>query len=282
MRETCELRVDENFAGLLFAKHQGKRIGTSVRKVELETSDPRFEEAGRLQTELRKKKGKPFFYGWDIRRYYSEAECQAAELFHLINHSAFEPAGEECGTKYDEKAACPECRSGAKQVSDLFLHWKRIPQRKDISNTIAGEKVISRRGVELFVKHGIRGARFAPIRSSPASSAESKEWFQLFTESCEVNVVPPTRVGNEPFDDDPSGRYKCSRGDLIGLNLLSEVWISRASYNGSDIVASREFVGCRRGLLRPERMIFVSPKLRHVLTSERLKGFRIDVAHIGG
>jgi hypothetical protein len=104
MRETCELRVDEDFSGLLFAKHEGKRIGTSVRKVELETNDPKFAEAGRLQTELRQTKGKPFFYGWHIRRYYSEAEYQAADLFHLSTSSTFEPAGEECGTKYDETA----------------------------------------------------------------------------------------------------------------------------------------------------------------------------------
>jgi hypothetical protein len=280
MRETCELRVDEDFSGLLFAKHEGKRIGTSVRKVELETNDPKFAEAGRLQTELRQTKGKPFFYGWHIRRYYSEAEYQAADLFHLSTSSTFEPAGEECGTKYDETAACPLCKSGAKQVSDLFLPWRRIPQRRDISETIAGEMVISRRAVELFKKHRITGALFKPIRSSPASSAESPDWFQLFAGSCEVDVVPPTRVGNGPFDEDPSGEYKCTRGDLIGLNLLSEVWISRESYNGFDIVASRQFVGCRRGLLRPGRIILISPKLRHVLTGESLKGFAIDVAHI--
>lgn len=279
MRETCELRVDEVFAGLLFAKHEGKRIGTSVRKVELETNDPKFEEAGRLQADLRRTKGKPFFYGWHIRRYYSEAEYRAAEFFHLTTHSAFEPSGEECGTRYDETTACPECGSGAQQASDLFLTWKRIPQRKDISTTIAGEIVVSHRVVEIFKKHGISGARFAPVRSRPASSAEAKEWFQLFLESC-VNVVAPTRVGNGPFDEDCSGEYRCSRGDLLGLNLLSEVWVDRRSHDDIDIVASKQFVGCRRGLLRPERLIFVSPKLRHILTSENLKGFGVDVAHI--
>lgn len=280
MRETCELRIDEEYAGLLFSRHEGKHIGTSVRKVELETNDPRFAQAGRLQSELRRTKGKPFFYGWHIRRYYSDAEYRAAELFHLTTTSAFEPAGEECGTKYDEETSCPECRSGAKQVSDLFLPWKRIPQRRDISETIAGEIVMSRRVVELFKKHGITGARFVPVRSRPAASAESKEWFQLFTESCEMNVVPPTRVGNGPFDDDPSGEYKCSRGDLIGLNLLSEVWIIRGSYNGSDIVASKQFVGCQRGLLRPERLLFISQKLWQLLANEKLKGFQIEVARL--
>jgi len=48
----------------------------------------------------------------------------------------------------------------------------------------------------------------------------------------------------------------------------------------SDIVASRQFIGVRRGLLRPERVILVSPKLRRLVAAERLTGCELEVAHL--
>jgi hypothetical protein len=134
--------------------------------------------------------------------------------------------------------------------------------------------------MELFEQHSIRGADFWPIRQRPASSAESKDWFQLAVKSPEAQVVPPTKTGINPFDDDIAGEYRCSLGDLLGLARLSEVWISRMSYTGFDIVASSQFVGTRRGLLRPERFLLVSPKLQKVIETQKLKGCKIEVAHL--
>jgi hypothetical protein len=279
MRETCELRIDEAFAGLLFGPDDGKRISSSVRKVELGTDDPKFAAAGRLQRELIETKGKAFFYGWRIRRHYTDVEYQAAQLFRLRSFAVFEPAGEEYGTKYDESTACAKCGAGANQISDLFLPWNRIPKGKHFAKTIAGEIVVSRRVVELFRKHAITGAVFRDVRARPSSSAVSKEWFQLIPQVSNIEVISPTKTGNGPFDQDPNDECRCSRGDLIGLNLLSEVWID-SHYSTADIVASKQFVGCRRGLLRPERMYFIAPKLWRLLNDEKLKGVKFEIAHV--
>jgi hypothetical protein len=221
-----------------------------------------------------------FFAGWDIHRTYTPVEYEKAELFLLCHIATFEPAGEECGTQYDESSACPSCKSGAKQVSPLFLDWKRIPKSKDIARTIAGEIVVSKRMAELFERHSITGAKFGPVCHRPATSAESKDWFQLLVTSCEAEVAAPTKMGINPFDEDATGQYRCSRGDLIGLNRLSEVSISRSSYNGFDIVASRHFVGTRGGLLRPERFLLVSPKLQQAIKQEKLTGCEFEVSHL--
>jgi len=279
MRELAEFRVVEEFAPKLFADNEGKRLG-SVRKIELATNDPRFERIGDLQRETRVVTGRSFFYGWALRRQYSKAEFAAASCFHLSVTAVFEPAGEERGTKYDESSGCPSCGSGAKQIGPLILDVKRIPKGKDIAKTIAGEIVVSQRVVELFERHEITGVALDPVRMSAASSAESKDWFQLNVQSASAEIVAPTRVGIDPFDDDASGECRCTLGDLLGLNLLSEVAIRATTRGDADFVSSRQFIGVRRELLRPERVILISPKVWKLIESEKLKGVEVEVARL--
>lgn len=307
MREVAEFRVDENFASKLFQDNEGEKLG-SVRKIMISTSDPRFLEIGRLQKSLRRTTSRPFFYGWNIRRIYSKQEMEMASIFLLFITSLFEPAGEECGAEYDESSACPKCSSGAKQVTDLFLDLRRIPKKKDAAVTIAGEIVVSRRFVDLFMEHGLEGPDFLPVRQKHDPGSESKEWFQLSVKSVSAEIVPPTIVRSGLFDDDEEAQHhadepkkivigdyvqllhpldgeRCPNGDLLGLNLISEVSLKRDSYNGADIFSSKQFVGTRRGLIRPRRLIFISQKLWRVFEEERLKGERIkgvsfEVAHL--
>jgi hypothetical protein len=272
--------VLEEFAWKLFGDDEGKRLGDSVRQVVLGTDDPRFAAIGRLEAETKAETGRSFFYGWDICRSYSKAELEGAALFKAWVTSTFEPAGEECGTTYAEETACPQCGAGARQTSSLYLAIRRIPKNKDICRTIAGEIVVSRRVKELFTRHGITGAELAPIGSSPSSSARSKEWFQLTVPDATAEIVAPNRVGVDPFDDDAEGKYRCESGDLIGLNLLSEVSIDAASRGDADLICTRQFIGNRQGLLRPERVLLVSPKLGRLIWSEKLKGVELEVVHV--
>jgi len=97
MRETYELRVRDEFADMLFGPHEGRPLEI-VRLVRVPATDSRVSEIARLQRELKRTKGKPFFYGWDVLRKYSRRELTDAELLLLEVTSGFEPAGEECGT----------------------------------------------------------------------------------------------------------------------------------------------------------------------------------------
>jgi hypothetical protein len=280
MHEYCEFRVVEEYAYRLFAENEGKRLGDTIRKIELMTSDPRFVRVGELQREFRTTLGRSFFHGWILRRSYTKTELAAADCFRWFISTAFEPSGEECGTKYDETTACPNCGTGAKQVSELFLDWKRIPKNKDVARTIAGEVVVSARLVELFHQQGVSGVEFRAIRQNPATDVESKEWFHLIIQSSDANIVFPTRTGIDPFDDDAGGQYRCKKSDLIGLNILSEVTVEAATRGAADIVCTRQFVGLRRGLLRPVRIILISGRVWRLLVSKRLQGWNVEVAHI--
>ena len=280
MREVCEFRVVEEFAPKLFAEKEGKRLGDTVRKVELATDDPRFDRIGELQRETIAATGRSFFHGWNIRYFYSKAELAAARCFQLSVKAVFEPPGEKCGTVYDESEGCPLCRAGAEQVGPLFLNLNKIPKGKDFARTIADEIIVSRRAVDLFRQQGINGVDFGPVRHNSASRYGSEDWFQLLVQSAKAEIVPPTRVGIDPFDDDLKGECRCPRGDLIGLNLLSEVSIKSETRGQADVGCTRQFIGTRRGLLRPRRLILISPKVWRLLESERLKGCEIEVAHL--
>jgi hypothetical protein len=172
------------------------------------------------------------------------------------------------------------CGVGAKQLTNLFLDWSRIPKRKDICQTIAGEIVVSKRLADLFIAHNISGVKFGRVRRHPASSAESKDWFQLIVGSAEAEIVPPTRAGIDPFDDGSQGESRCPLGHLIGLNLLSEISVSSTSRGDADIVSTRQFIGVRRGLLRPEAEILLSPKVWRLLELENVNGCEVEVVHL--
>ena len=343
MQEIVEFRVLEKFAPRLFAEGEGKRLGELVRKIEITTGDPRFTRIGELQREINATSGDYFFYGWTIRRKYSRKELSKAACFNLTISSVFEPAGEECGTKYDESTACPICGAGAIQVSDLRLDLRKVPKGKDIARTIADEWIVSQRLAEIMIDHGLTGFEFRPVRhkaryeddpidfrQSPSGReilqkaevagvlnssgrfqvwinrqdnrklvdlahteyAQQKRqgnnrsdeslpiWHQLVVTSVDAEIVPPTRVGINPFDDDPKGECRCPLGDSIGLTTLSEITIGAATCGDADIVCSRQFVGARRGLLRPRRLIFISPKFWKIVDAEKIKGFYAEIAHL--
>lgn len=365
MIEFCELRVHEEYAHLLFAEDEGKRLGDTVRLVVLRTDDPRFPEVGRLDRELMAKGGRPrqsFFAGWDLIYRYTQAELERAEFFHLMITAVFEPAGEECGTVYDESKACqhvfsPErdlshiyrgltlgpdiCGAGRVQVSDLMLDLRKAPKTRDIARTIANEWIVSQRLAELLVDAKLTGFDLRPVRHKARyqddpvcfvkvpsgreilrqaaeagftddswsyyvwlnrpERAELLErarmehaellgrraqrrgkplpvWHQLVVTSRPVRTVAPTRFGEGLFSEE--NRYRCPRGHVVGLNLLSEVFAERSDWDGSDIICTKELVGARRGVLVPAPMVLISPRFRKVLVDHKIKGWKTDVAYL--
>lgn len=104
--------------------------------------------------------------------------------------------------------------------------------------------------------------------------------YQLRVTGKQVSVDRHTVVGEGPFDEDPTWRRSCPLGHTIGLNLLSELWIRRDSYDGSDFAATNERFGARRGLLRPKPLLLVSPQARQTFMANDIKGIAYEVAHV--
>jgi hypothetical protein len=67
---------------------------------------------------------------------------------------------------------------------------------------------------------------------------------------------------------------------VAGLNLLSELSISRAAWSGADLAATEQAVGRRVGYLVPSRLLVLSPRLYRFLRDGRYKGSRVEVAYL--
>jgi hypothetical protein len=278
MDETCEFRVIEEFAERVFRPHEGRVLGGWIRQVEISTKDPRFAEVGRLQEELTRTIGRSFYHGWHIRRRYTSQELAAAELLQLCFTTGFEPTGEECGTQYDESVACPYCGSGGQQTSDLHLDVGRLSRKRELTRTIADEVIVSQRLAQVLLQNGVGADLLGPVRTRKGSV--SPEWSQLVTPPPILSAVPPTYAGTGPFGDPNSNESRCPVGHLLGLNMISELFVDRRTYDGSDLVATSQFVGVRRGLLRPRRILCLSQKLWRAVELEELKGIQIEVVHL--
>jgi hypothetical protein len=282
MKETLEFRMFETDARRFLKPEDGQVLGGDTRKLVLDAKDPRVQLIGSIYRELRQQ-GRVFVTSWDVQRKYTQEERDAADLFHLQIGASVQPVGESCGTEYDDAAACPHCGGGAPQRTELRLDTRKLPRGKDIARTLADvEVVVSARLVEAFQKQGLKGARFLPIRGRGGRSAIDS-WFQLDVASRPLGIAPQTRFGINLFDADEKGEYRCPEGHVLGLNLLSELFVKREDWDGSDLCATKQWVGMRSrngGVFRPYPLLLISQRMRRLLTDLKAKGHQLEVAHL--
>lgn len=292
-KRTVEFRIPEDewqrFVGRDMGKVIGRPVTGLIRKVEVPIGDHMFDEIGRIHRSLNAKRGHGLFTAWIPHAQYSAAELAAAEILSLSVPAVFEPAGEEVGTKYDDSDACEICGIGRRQVSDLILDLRKVqPERdidtqtvprKDIARTIADEVVVSSRFGDALLNSGMTGIRLRPVLQV-GKREPSPNWRQLVIGGMTVVAIPPTRFGIDPFDEDPEGRYRCPRGHVAGLNLLSEVTIDRASWSGSDVATTSQAVGRRQGLLVPTPLIMVSSRFQAFVARNSFTGVSLEIAHL--
>jgi hypothetical protein len=302
MQETIEFRIPETYAKEFLDATDGVCIGGSVRKVEIPLSDPLFARIGTLDRAFQAK-GKAFFTAWIPHRRYMVAELQSAKCFQVLVKRVLEPAGEQCGTLYDESSACEYCGAGEQQISDLVLEARHLPKQSHlgIAKTIAGEIVVSQAFVELFQGSKLKGAEFGPVRQRRNPALTVPGWYQLLVKSRSLIIVAPTRAGVTPFDDgsqqllnqaeildqlningswcDRKGEYRCPLGHTIGLGLLSELSVENDEGEW-DIAWTKQRVGVRRGLLRPEPLLVISRRFWEILVDQGLKGMAFEIVHL--
>jgi hypothetical protein len=295
MKETVEFRINYDYANLIFKEGEGKDLGQfskSVKIVELSKEDPRYNQIPIISEKVKKDYNKAFFFGWKIKRKYNKKELDSAKLLQLKIKTTFEPAGEECGTVYDETVACEICGANRKQLGPLKLKKSSIP-KKDISRTIAGEIIVSEKFAIIIEQKKLKGIILEPI----IFGQETSTYYQLKS-YYELELSENTIAGVDLFDfsEESDGGtynvagqeikyekeiYKCPKGHLIGLNLLSEAFVlNNQSINEYDFFRSKQKIGVKRGLLQPESLIFCSNVFREIIIEENLTGFEFEVTHI--
>ncbi len=277
MKETVELRIYKKYASLLLNPGEGKDLGLYV-SIDIPTNDPRFEKAKKLTKEVREKYNDFFFMYSEIKRKYSKKEIDTAELLHMRIKGTFEPAGEECGTLFDETSVCEICGANRRQISPLTLKKGTIP-KKDIAKTIAGEVIVSEKFAAAYTQRGLKGAKLEPVVFTKGEST----YYQLVAEN-EIELTQNTVAGINPFDLSTSNEgeiYKCPKGHTIGLNLISEPYVfDTLNRQSNDILASKQMIGVNRGLLKPEHIYFCSQDFKKMIDEEKLKGIEFGLVHI--
>lgn len=277
MREELELRLSPDQAQAVSLEDEGvlMPMGT-VRRIRLPLKDQRWERTRKAEHEA-SSTGDAFITYWRIRRQYSQAELRRAELVQLLPTCMFEPAGEECGTVYDYSKACEICGAGRVQVSALVLDTSRVPKRCDLAFTIARDEfVTSEKFSGLIARAGLTGLRLRDI--VPVNKKGSSPWQQATFNSAALRIDSQTRFGVSPFDELQGGR--CPRGHVAGHAILSELFVERASWDGSDFNATAQLVGNRLGLLAPNPLLVVSQRCFRQMAGAGIKGFDAEIVHL--
>lgn len=273
MKEVCELRINNTFIDLLPKTIIGYDIGP-VTRIKIEKGTSEYQLIKDISEKIKAKNSESFFYGWGINRKYSKSELANALLFTLNMSNVFEPTGEECGTLYNETVACEICGANRKQASPLILKKGTIP-KKDIAISIGGEVVVSEKFVIAVRQRNLKGLKLSHINI---------EKYSQLTADAEIELSSNTIVGVNPFDLSTSNEgeiYKCPKGHTIGLNLLSEAFVLHSpSIWEYDFIASKQKIGVKRGLLRPEPIYFCSQAFRKMVEDEKLSGFEFEIANI--
>ncbi len=284
MEELIELRVSEKHANLVFRDDEGQLLGSGItRKVVIRSDDPRIPKIVELQEELRTHH-ETLFGGAGFIRKYSAAELNSAEILNMGISRLFEPAGVDCGTVYDDAAACQVCGAGAPQVSELFLKLGSIPKSKDCAGSIAMvEDVVSQRFFDLVQENAVTGVKLPEVRPRPThrsrsreSAAAARKWYQFVVTSAPVDIVPPTRFGRIPFWELGP---ECPLGHYTGLWPLTEVTVDRAGWDGSDIFRSKQLFGVRGRILRPFPFVLITQRVYRLIVKSGMRGFKFHVAH---
>lgn len=273
MKEITELRINNKFINLLPTNINGKDLGpVTIIKIEKDSSE--YQSISEINKKVKDNASESFFYGWGIKRYYSKEELANATLLHIFFDIIFEPTGEQCGTFYDETTECEICGSHRKQIGKLKLKKGKIP-KKDIAQTIGGEVVVSEKFVNCISQRNLQGFQF--------NLTNIEKYYQLNT-NIEIELSHLTLAGIKPFD--LSGNcdgevYKCPKGHTIGLNLISEVFVKNNDLiSENDFFKSKQLIGVKRGMLRPQPVYLCSKEFRNMVKEEKLTGFSFEVAHI--
>lgn len=276
MKESYEFRIFKDNYGLL--PPNKAQFNGMVYVLNIFKDDPIFLRIGEIEKELRKTQGKAFFSFWNVKRKYSKKEIDNTTLFHFKIKTMFEPAGEECGTLFDETSVCEICGANRKQISPLTLKKGTIP-KKDIARTIAGEIVVSEKFATVYKQRGLKGAKLEPVVFTKGDS----NYYQLVAEN-EIELSQNTVAGINPFDLSTSNEgeiYKCPKGHTIGLNLISEPYVlGSPNIQSNDVIASKQMIGVNRGLLKPEPLYFCSQDFKRMVDEEKLKGLEFELTHI--
>jgi len=86
-------------------------------------------------------------------------------------------------------------------------------------------------------------------------------------------------MGKDPFSPSQIG-WCCPQGHSVGTRFLSEIFLQREQWDGSDIAITENLFGQGRNLLRPTPLIVISQRLYRLLDENNVKGFSCEIVRL--
>lgn len=295
MKEVLDIRLDEDWAQKEFGDGLGKPLPPApglpalTRLVILDGDDPRVETLKERILWYGKSKNRDVYSHVSINRRYRPSELSQAELLRLIFTRLVEIFGQEWGTEYDESNACPKCGYGRVQVSPLILDLGMLPKKADFVRTVAWDEwVVSERLANLIGSEGVSGCELRPVEDVRRRRKPLK-WYQLVVTGRAGETVSPTGFGLDffygesnpvSFHTDYFAESVCREHGLSGHQILSEAYISRQAYDGSDLAVTSNRMGPKRDWVSPEPVLLISHRFYEMLQYHKIKGYKVERAHL--
>lgn len=290
MKKYIYFRINEMYLNYVKNNIAGLVLNHNNSVIILSDDDKNVEKIHYLNKQL----DNSLYFDWDLFFEYSQGELNNADLFRVKFINVIESCGEEGGTKFDYSKVCPICGAGRYQIGDLHLPHKIELKKGVIYKTIGGEIIVPSFFRDISIKHNLRGMDFLPVW---LGDEPSNDYLQL-TSSYSIGVSPKTRFGIDYFDTEnissmgersykicghnirfPKEIYVCPNGDLVGLRLLSELFVlPNDTTNNIDFMKTSKYIGVKRGFINPEFLYVCSKKFYDIVKKEHVNGMEFEIA----
>lgn len=185
---------------------------------------------------------------------------------------------------YDRDREFPMCLA-APQKAPLVFASQAFPRTKDVVRVaFRSEVLVSERVARLLEDDPVTGCTTRRIferrrpRSALSRLREMPGWRQLVITAETGPVADRTVFGRDIFHPDHDGR----RCDVCGLTredgLLSELFLARDGWPGTDVAVTRDRIGGRAGTPRP--LLVIAPRFHRWLVRHQVKGYAVEVARL--
>jgi hypothetical protein len=116
-----------------------------------------------------------------------------------------------------------------------------------------------------------------------ASNRPLPIWYQLVPSGLPVSLASATKFGETPLDHDEEGKYRCSLGHTQGWTLLSEAFVIRSTWDGSDFCFTSQLVGKHEGpsIFYPCPLFLISRRMKSVLAQNEIGSQSRDCSPVG-
>ena len=124
----------------------------------------------------------------------------------------------------------------------------------------------------------VKAARTRAMRATPPAPR-----FELVVTSNPVEISSETYINHGPFDLEDESRCALHGGEFghsIGRTLISELYIKRATWDGSDIAATGQLFGKWHGSYKPGPVFVVTPRFRQWVLDNKIRGCSFERAHL--